>query len=278
MGRVLEQLNTVEEYSRFARLMDDLLLRITYRALMERGQSKSGKPLFEVLMAGGDDLMLVTTPDIAFDVLSDITRNFEMYSRALSEGGLSLGTGIVIAHARYPISTMQQLATDLQKRAKRRSFETGGGSAVDFAVVTAAGSEDLERIRDTVLTEKGFTFPPSGQAKYRLTQRPYTLDEMDRLVGCVRRLKSAEMPQSQLQMMYESLFHSPMHASLAAVQTLGRVKEKPRKALWEFFQQFGVQTAVTAPPWQERGEKDEQEERQVRYTALGDLVEIYSFL
>jgi len=271
MGQVLERLETVEEYSRFAALVDDLLLRVTYRALMKQVQNQPGESLFEVLMAGGDDLMLVTTPDIAFDVIGDIARDFEQYSQALTAGGLSLGVGIVIAHARYPIAAMQQLATDLQKRAKKRSFETGGGSAVDFAVVTAAGSEDLDRMRDTVLTEEGFTFPPPGETEYRLTQRPYTMEEIDSLVEYVRKFKIEGMPHGQLQAMYEALFHSPIHASLAAIQTWGRLPDGPRRVLDGFFRRFGVQATQVPPPWRELGDGS-------RDSALGDLVEIYPFL
>ncbi|RMD60551.1 hypothetical protein D6833_09510 [Candidatus Parcubacteria bacterium] len=275
MGQVLEQLNTVEEYSRFARLVDDLLLRVTYRELAKQIQARPDQPFFEVLMAGGDDLMIVTTPDVAFALAIEVARGFEQYSTALVDGGLSLGIGIAIAHARYPIAAMQQLATDLQKRAKRRSFEIGNRSAVDFAVVTAAGSEDLERIRDEVLTEKGFTFPPSDEVRYRLTQRPYTLDELQKLVDHVQKFKEAGFPHSQLHAMYEALFHSPVQASLAAVQTLGRVSDSRRKphkqTLWSFFQDFGVQAAPVLPPWRDRDDGS-------RDSALGDLVEVYPFL
>jgi hypothetical protein len=278
MGQVLEQLDTVDEYSRFARLVDDLLLRVTYQALMKQVQARPDKSLFEILMAGGDDLMLVTTPDVAFDLILDLSRDFEQYSKPLAPEGLSLGTGIVIAKARYPIAAMQQLATDLQKRAKRRSFEAGGGSAVDFAVVTAAGSEDLDRIRDRTLTEKGFVFPPGGETGYRLTQRPYTLDEMARLVKYVGEFKKKGMPHGQLQAMYDALFYSPIHASLAAIQTLGRAQTKHRNLLSAFFQDFGVQMATFAPPWRERQEYERGESKTVRDSALGDLVEIYPFL
>jgi hypothetical protein len=271
MGQVLEQLDTVDEYSRFARLVDDLLLRVTYRALMKQVQSQPGKPLFELLMAGGDDLMIVTAPDAAFDLALDISRDFEQYSKALVPEGLSLGIGIAIAKARYPIAAMQQLATDLQKRAKRRSFETSGRSVVDFAVVTAAGSEDLERVWDEMLTEKGFAFPPQDGVEYRLTQRPYTLDELQWLLYYVRKFKEKGFPHSQLHAMYEALFHSPIQASLAAVQTIGRVRASHREVLWAFFQDFGIQPDPVLPPWRDRGDGS-------RDSALGDLVEIYPFL
>lgn len=271
MGQVLERLETVDAYHRFARLVDDLLLRVTYRALMQHVKKQPGKPLFEILMAGGDDLIMVATPDIAFELALDISRAFEKYSKALSPDGLSLGIGIAIAKARYPIAAMHQLATDLQKRAKRRSFEAGGGSVVDFAVVTAAGSEDLDRIRDEALTEKGFIFRPQDGVKYRLTQRPYTSEELGDLLDYVRKFKKKGFPHSQLHAMYEALFHSPIQASLAAVQTVGRVRELHREVLRAFFRDFGSQDALALPPWRDRDDGS-------RDSALGDLVEIYPFL
>jgi len=275
MGQVLEQLQTVAEYSRFAKLVDDLVLRVTYRELAKQMQNRPNQPFFDVLMAGGDDLMIVTTPDVAFDLAIKIARGFEEYSKVLVERGLSLGIGIAIAHASYPIAAIQQLATDLQKRAKQRGFEIGGGSAVDFAVVTAMGSEDLDRIRNEVLTERGFVSPPPDELHYVLTQRPYALGELQSLLDHVWNFKKARFPRSQLHAMYEALFHSPIQASMVAIQTMGRVSDSPskphRKTLRAFFQEFGVQAAPVLPPWRKRDDGSWE-------SALGDLVEIYPFL
>lgn len=275
MGRILEDLPSPRAYGDFSTKVDDLLLRVTYRALMKQVRQRPDKPLFEILMAGGDDLMLVTTSDIAFQVTLDLMQDFETYSAPLVHPygvlRLSLGTGLVIAHDHFPIAAMQELATALQKRAKRRSFETGGGGTVDFMVVTAAGSESLDRIRDRDLTHEGFAFPPADDRAYRLTQRPYTLSELSALLECGREIKASGFPSSQLQAMYDALFHSPVQASLSAIQTLGRVRKDHKKVLWDFFRQFAVQSARTLPPWRDRDDDD-------RDSALGDLVEIYPFV
>lgn len=280
MGKILEQLPDPEAYHHFSQQVDDLLRRVTYKALMKHVLNNVHKTLFEVLMIGGDDLMLVATADTALDVAIELMQEFEKYSVPLVKKHglpfLSLGTGIVIAQDSFPIDAMQKLATALQKKAKRRSFKSGGGGAVDFMVVTSAGSESLDTIRDEVLTEKGFLFPPSHREnlKYRLTQRPYTLEELSALLIYGRNIKASGFPQSQLQAMYEGLFHSPIQASISVLQTIGQVKSDHRKPLEVFLNRFGPRSRMQFPPW--GNYKDEGKD--VRATGLGDLIEIYPFL
>jgi len=279
MGRVLEKLRTQMDYRFFSENVDALLLRVTYKALMKQVQKQPRKSLFEVLMAGGDDLMVVTTADIALDVALALMRDFETYSAPLmsphGEESLSLGTGIVIAQSSFPIAAMQDLATALQKRAKRQSFEAGGGGAIDFMVVTAAGSHRLDRLREEILTEHGFAFPPADEREYRLTQKPYILQDLSDLIERGRALKRSGFPNTQLQAMYEALFRSPIAASLTAIQVIGRARRSAdinkdhRQLLLDFFCRFGAMPGP--PPWRDQGAEGLD-------SALGDLIEIYPFI
>lgn len=279
VGRVLEKLPTQKDYRSFSENIDDLLLRVTYKTLMDQVQKQPGKSLFEVLMVGGDDLMLVTTADIALDVALALMRDFEAYSAPLmsphGEEPLSLGTGIVIAQSSLPIAAMQDLATALQERAKRRGFEAGGVGAIDFMVVTAAGSQGLDRLREEILTEHGFAFPPADERSYRLTQRPYILGDLADLIERGRALKRSGFPTTQLQAMYEALFRSPTAASLTAIQVIGRARRSAdinkdhRRLLLDFFYRFGAMPGP--PPWRDQGAEGLD-------SALGDLIEIYPFI
>lgn len=271
MGRVLENLVTRDRYRKFAALLDDLLLRITYRRLMEHVEQHPRKPVFELLMAGGDDLMLVTTPDIALQLVPRVMEDFQHYSPPLARDGgaefLSLSVGVLIAKAAFPMSAMRDLAEALQLRAKQRSFEADGAGAVDFMVVTGPGSQSLDRVREEILTGRGFAFPPGDGQMYRLTRRPYVAGELETLLRTAEELKQKRFPSGHLQAMYEALFWSPAQASLVTLQTVGRARNEHREVLERFFRE--VEGAVV-PPWHE-GDS-------VRETALGDLVEIYPFL
>ncbi|MEW6399734.1 MAG: hypothetical protein AB1503_11330 [Bacillota bacterium] len=272
MGRIVQGLETPRSYRSLAHGVDDLLARVTYCSLMKQVREHPGRPLFELLMAGGDDLMLVCAADCAFPVALDLAEGFEKYSSPLVESlgaksqAISLSVGVVVAREDFPIAAMRDLATSLQRRAKRRSFEADGEGAIDFMVVTGPGSQNVDRIREEVLTEKGFVLRPR-EGRYLLTRRPYLASELRRLLDDAMLLKGAGFPPGQLQTMFEAVFESSNQASLAAVQALGRLRAEPRRMLLEFFRHGGCDILY---PWRKaNGYRD---------TALVDLVEIYPFV
>ncbi|MCZ7575148.1 MAG: hypothetical protein M5U01_41900 [Ardenticatenaceae bacterium] len=279
MGKVLETLQTRNHYAQFADQVDTLTRDVVHHALQRHAQPRSvgGRrevAPFEILLMGGDDLMLVTAADLAVTVAQDIVKEYE--SRAPHETGhnLTLSLGLVFAHAHFPIYAMHDLAGDLLKSAKKV-----GGSALDFAVVTAAGSRDLKWLREEVLTERSFVRLQEGW-HHRLTQRPYRLESFERLCYHARQLQAVRFPRSQLHALYEGvLFTSGVEASLQTITVIGRASPKHREKLLDFFSDFGSQPP-TAPPW--RLEKPEgspkpysQLQAQYLSTALGDLVELY---
>jgi CRISPR-associated protein Cmr2 len=164
----------------------------------------------------------------------------------------------------------------LLKRAKRRcaeeEYRTG---ALDFMAVTAAGSSDLNTLREEVLTQESFVFPHGGR-KIGLTQRPYTLSQARTLLRCVRAFKKARFPRSQLQYLYEGLFHSQADAIYRWVKVGGRIGKEQRDALDEFYRAFGDgdQGLPPLPPWR----RDNNPPRIDHTTALADLIEIYQFV
>lgn len=271
MGKFLETLQTPENYRRHALAIDKAIRRATYQTLCERVAPES-PAAFEVLLLGGDDLLLVTTADRALDVAINIARTFER----LTQPRLTLSSGVVIAHDSFPIAQMRDLAEALLKQAKRRSFEENNASTVDFMVVTASSASDLDRVRDETLTNRVFVGQPAAPAEaaisHRLTERPYTIDELENLIRHARQLAEVGFPRSRLQAMYEALFVSERAAMTAATLGVARTSQKKHhQAIVDFFTDFGVPIqAPQFPPWR-RG-KDQSA------TALGDLVEIYPFV
>ncbi len=270
MGKILGGLQTRNDYEVFANKVDRLTRDVVHQALRRYAQPRmvGGREVapFEILLMGGDDLMLITAADLAVDMALDIVSSYER--RALTETRhdlLTLSLGLVLAHARFPIRAMCDLASDLLKSAKRV-----GGSALDFAVVTAAGSRNLEWLRDEVLTEKSFQVRPPEGWRYRLTQRPYSLADFTKLCDHARQLRAVRFPQGQLQALYEGLFVSGIEASLRAITVVGRASKKHKGKLQAFFGGFGS-LPDAAPPWQ-------RPEENLLTTALGDLVELYRFV
>lgn len=271
MGKILGKLQTQNDYASFASKVDWLTREVVHQALRKYARPRSiGERQvapFEILLMGGDDLMLITAADLAIDIALEIVRSYEYRARTETGHELTLSLGLVLAHARFPIRAMYDLASDLLKSAKRV-----GGSALDFTVVTAAGSRNLAWLRDEVLTEKSFQVRPPEGWRYRLTQRPYRLTDFRKLCDHARQLKTVRFPLSRLQALYEGLFVSGVEASLRTITAMGRASSHHKSRLQAFLTDFGSLPNI-APPWQ-RSETREN----IFTTALGDLVELYRFV
>jgi CRISPR-associated protein Cmr2 len=279
MGDRLRGMESLKNYQEFAKDLDLLINSAVEQALSKHSHQDHKK--YDKFLIGGDDAMLVTTADICLPVALEIGEWFESHSReVLANAGLptdrplTLGIGVVIAHASFPIAAFNKLANQLLKKAKQRSAELNYVcSALDFMVVTAAGSADVGSLRDDTLSEKVFAFPHKN-IHASLTRRPYTLADAKLLLEFSAKFKRQNFPRNQLQYLYEGLFHSQVEAIYRWGLVTGRIKKGHRQLMEEFKQQLlGRDTEL--PPW-----KPDINYRGETYyvTTLGDLVEIYPFI
>jgi len=263
IGDLLSKPATVDAYRAFSDGLWGLTKDQTFAALKQYGQPRNGIAPFEIVLIGGDDVLLITAADIALEVALAIAEGFEKQSQArvLAPAGLSgkrekltMAGGVVLAHADFPIPAMHALAEALQKSAKRlcaeQKYQTG---AIDFQVVTGSDT-DLDAMRQGV---------PH--------RRPYALADLRKLLGHIRQLKAADIPTSQLQAMYQALFEGEVNAQLASIATLGHLGRSADKTrynqLRQFFADFGVKFEGNLPPWDAH-----------KRSALTDLVELYPFI
>jgi len=262
VGDLLTELPTIEKYRKFSKRLWELVQEQTFKSLEKHCVPRDRIAPFEIVLIGGDDVLLITAADIAMEVALDIVQGFEEGAQQLlREVGLSdqrqkltMAGGVVLAHADFPIPAMHALAEALQKSAKglcaEQKYQTG---AIDFQVVTGSDT-DLEAMRQGV---------PH--------RRPYTLAGLRQLLDHIRHLKAADIPTSQLQAMYQALFEGEVNAQLASIATLGylgRSTDKTRyNRLRQFFADFGVEFDGNLPPWDPH-----------KRSALTDLVELYPFI
>jgi len=263
IGDLLDKPATPKVYKAFSEGLWNLTKDQTFAALKKYGWPRDGITPFEIVLIGGDDVLLITVADIALDVALAIAEGFEYNSVAqvLAPAGLSderekltMAGGVVLAHANFPIPAMYALAEALQKSAKKLSavqkYQTG---AIDFQVVSGSDM-DLDAMRQGV---------PH--------RRPYALADMRKLLDHIYQIKIADIPTSQLQAMYQALFEGEINAQLASIATLGylgRSGDRTRyERLRDFFKDFGVQLEGQLPPWDAN-----------KRSALTDLVELYPFI
>jgi hypothetical protein len=295
IGSLLEKMRDFPAYYHFASGLDAIVRRVTYRALLEVLQSpRQNTAPFEVLLMGGDDLMLVVAADAALEVALKITEYFEFEANELAhspevglpeEKHLSLSAGVVIAHDSFPIKAMHDLANELLRSAKCKTAEIEAQlkssdlspkeqawvprGTIDFMVVTEASTAGLEVVRKRVLSDLSFAVAPPRGESFIITERPYTVEQLGKLLNYVQKFKQKGFPRKSLHAMYEALFQSKIQAQLITLTVLARAKGEHRELGLQFFDDFGV--SRTLLPWRERVGKQFS-------TPLGDLVEIYPFV
>lgn len=268
IGDLLDKPATVAAYRAFSEGLWNLTKECTFAALRRYGHPRDGVTPFEIILIGGDDVLLITAADMAIEVALDITEGFEkLSSQVLADAGLSeerakltMAGGVVLAHADFPIPAMHALAEALQKSAKRLCAEQGYQTgAIDFQAISGSDT-DLDTLRAAIPHH-----------------RPYKLAELRKLLLHIRQLKAADLPMSQLQAMYQALFEGEVNAQLASIATLGYLGRSTDKTRYDrlkaFFKDFGVQFNGQLPPWDSA-----LRQQGIKASALADLVELYPFI
>jgi len=136
---------------------------------------------FQILMLGGDDLLIVTVPEIAFDLVKDF--GYEISKD--KEKKLSVATGIAFVKYSFPFSQAHELAESLLSSAKVKSriwekaknkngkemTKTTYRNTLDWHVHFPTGTEDIDEIR------KNNYFLKYNDKYEILTQRPCTMKD-----------------------------------------------------------------------------------------------------
>lgn len=297
MGQWVQELDSQNVYRAFSTLVDESIREACYRALtevcsaeiarareaVEQGDSP-GKLPADILLLGGDDLLVLLPADRALSFALIAEREFQEQTRKLQEGlssdsreffksrlqgcGLTISCGVALARASYPFYLMLDLAEELLKSAKK------GGSAdpdktdhwapayIDFHLITGSASSDLCAIRES-------DYLVSNQSSHHRTLRPYRRELLESLQAAVHLLREARLPRSKQHDLFEAALEPrPPQAQRRAEELFGRLRQdnrhRERRALWDALSRLG---SLSPYPWTERNSQ--------KSTALADLIEAY---
>lgn len=277
-GRWLIALDTESEFRTFAARLDQILCQVTFEALVGAGSLKPQYDTekqrhfypFDILLLGGDDIVIVTPADAALPVALRICRNFEEQAIKELKQPLTLSAGVVLAHASFPIRSLFDLARELAQSAKSKLTPEAGSGTIDFMVVTDASSQSVEQTREQL------DYESSPDRLIRLTDRPYTLTEMQKLLCQVARFKRENFPRNRLQFLVEGIDRSETTGTYHTAMVYGRLRESEhREVLAQLFVEQMGESPPVPHPWFEQGVEQGVE---VWATRLVDAVELYRFV
>lgn len=302
MGKLVQELDSPEVCRAFSELVDGSLRDACYSALgsvlsqeveaqrkrLQEGEKVGALPA-DILLLGGDDLLVVLPAERALDFALEASKQFteltgerqqglpesvrEFFARrGLLERGLTISCGVAVAPARYPFYLLLELAEELLRSAKAAGSrdpertDYWAPTYVDFHQISGSQSPELAVIREEDYLVKSDCLR---------TLRPYRLDRLESLRKAAELLRAARIPRSKLHDLFEAALEPrPVLAELRARELFGRLRQdrsrNEREALWEALQSLG---SASPYPWTNAVEEGEGKQR--KRTALADLIEAH---
>mgnify|MGYP002402070883 CR=1 FL=1 len=236
MGSKVEKLPTLPEIRDFAKAVDDSIYNAVCDAIKEHlpvwegVNQESGKQEnlfpFDLLLLGGDDVVMVTSAVVAMDVARTIATSFHKYTREKDpkKQGHNLSVGVVLAPVKYPFGLLQDLAESALKHAKmegaKRKLEKEtitsayGDTLINFMTVTGSTSHDFKRVYKSLHDTHGKGNGHDGEVAFYATLRPYTIEELDFLLGAIREGKKMGLGRTKLHQAREAVLQMNLTTSV----------------------------------------------------------------
>lgn len=277
-----DRLVTATRESVFRALADSLTVRPITRLSADTGEKENVCLIpFEIITIGGDDVLLIVPADAALNVACHLSRYFgEEMARAEreEERTLTMSVGVVLAQHQTPVRTLRNLAGQLLKhgaKVRRRQTKKDGRpeACIDFLVLKSQAM--LGSTVGELRSEPPYLIEEAGE-KLLLTHSPYTLSELEALLGDLEALQATAFPTSQLHPLAEALQKGRHAATLFyqyQIARLQKTNEEQAQILINLGRRWSPNHSIDPIPW------TRTHTRGVKYqTALLDLAKLYDFV
>ncbi|MBM3711839.1 MAG: type III-B CRISPR-associated protein Cas10/Cmr2 [Actinobacteria bacterium] len=283
MGQKLEEIGTnPEKFKEFSNLIKESIQKALFNAVAKNIQpnNKNIVPV-EFIILGGDDLVCVVPANKTILIAKQICKEFHELTINNEfnnkEYETSISAGVAIAHSKFPLYRLFEVAEDLLKSAKCLSnayfalSTPRNTSCLDFTVISTTSTNSLEMVR-----EKEFT---CSDKNYLLYRRPYKVyengtasnsDELELLINATQVLKSNSFPKTKLNQFYNAL-QSKNH-DLITYESLLVNSRLSKENLNLLAKNLMIPFELDPFPWQSA------EIENVYKTPITDLIELYDFI
>ncbi len=288
MKKNIEQLKIFDDHRKFSINIDEAIFSALADAINQflhpyvnkRHETPQIMLPFDVLLLGGDDLVIVCQAKQALNVAIEICNKFHQKT-----GEFSLSVGVAFAHTNFPIRILLRVAENLLKVAKKEraktmrrekdqeqldtftknQIEEFQEGTINFMTISNSSSLLYDDYFNDILQNefKGETFIK--------TLRPYSPKQLKRLLKIGNDIKSNSFPKSKLEYLGEALFSNKYNSMLQSLFILTRTNKTQKELLRLLFHFYPE--LKTIPPWQSLS-YDEKTNK----TAILDILEIYRFL
>ena len=294
MGKALEDLETLEAVQTFAKTVDDAVFTAMARAIT-RYLPVQGKTFpFDILLVGGDDIVMVTPADKAMQVAAMLAEEFSKEAKKYT-----LSIGVVLAPVTYPFSLQNDLVDETIKAAKKagatqnakkvsttqntsdaENDEKTEEARINFVVVTGNTSLSYKSQYNEMRRKKTDT----SKDEFYATLRPYTLSELKWLLSQLQEGNQKRLGRTKLHQLREAILKRNKTTTIVEALALLRNWHKEERDFMkhiveEVDKRLTPRQHSMGPlfPWSLDG-KESNEQQTVYRTPLLDFIELYDFV
>jgi hypothetical protein len=309
MGKIVDTLESPEKRRIFAFEVDKAIHQAMAIAIKQylpvTDITRDGKTVpvfpFDILLLGGDDIVMVTDAAKAMDVALTIATKFRELTdneqiRKLTSLKLSLCVGVVLAPIKYPFGLLQDMAesalrfaktsaaNDREKLKDQKKRETFDGTRINFQVVTGGSHPNFNE------TYKKTYQKVETWQEFHASLRAYKPEDLELLLNAIREGHKLNLGRTKLHQLREAILEKNLTTSVQkGLATLRNWREKQRTyvvgQVYGFGQRRQMQRSdphnpvsdfprVTFPWFADGTHKG----RDVYRTSLLDFIELYDFV
>ncbi len=274
MGKALEQCENLNEVKKFSKVVDDAVYEAVYDAIFTDLHFGDKYFPFDILMLGGDDLVMLTPAHKVMEVSMKIAEKFSELTEQHYGKRFTLSVGVAIAHTKFPFSSLLRLAEQalkfskkeaVKRRFSKHEFTTEG--LINFIVVNNSNSLDFDAYYDANYKD---TLSNKDSDFYR-TLRPYSIKDLQYIIKTIRCLKAKDFPRGKLSKLRNSVFQSRNQSILEGLMFFSRIIDETHQHIFKgFLTDFATVSSLPCFPWFKEGED--------YYSPFLDLIELYDFI
>ncbi len=296
IGAKIETLTKLVEIRDLANQVDQAIQKATFSAIEKHlplsllTENRALFP-FDILLLGGDKVIMVTDASKAMDVSLTIAQEF----RALTKNEHTLSVGVVLAPIKYPFGLLLGLAESTLDFAKRRSADVrllssaADDTNINFMTVSSGTLSNFDVVYSKMHRKR------ERNIEFYATLRPYTTDKLRHLLNAIRKGNRLNLGRNNLYRLREAVYKMNLTQSVAdSLAILRNWQEVQQSYIVSHVYQFGGLYQMphndthdpiggfprVTFPWfaDDTSGKKGEEEGAIYRTPLLDFVELYDFV
>jgi len=284
MGKAFDNLETLQEVKDLAERVDNAVFEAMGHAIRTHVPVQGNTFPFDILLVGGDDIVIVTPADKAIQVAYALAEHFHQSTKKYT-----LSIGVLLAPVKYPFSLQLELVEEARDAAKKsgakRARNTSSNdwqeqSRVNFVVVTGNTSLNYEKQYEEMHRKS----TANNKNEFYATLRPYTLSDLSWLLDQLKQGNEKRLGRTKLHQLREAILKLNQTTTiLESLALLRNWKKEEREFVKQMAQTFDTrmtsrqQKIGTIFPWSLDG-KESSEDLTIYRTPLLDFIELYDFV